>query len=166
MINACRVLSFVIENAIVGEDTLSQVFRHLDIDDIERYSLYHHAYVEKRARFMIENCRTMTDIRKWLYNYRHQSTKHGISIIFIDDNDDVSEPYTPPNTVNFIRLYSNATIFSSTPITDDEGYRTRLPTTASADSSFIHIDGCCSPVFSCPAMDLYWSSSEINDNSV
>ncbi|UJR35308.1 hypothetical protein I4U23_028070 [Adineta vaga] len=29
-------------------------------------------------------------------------------------------------------------IFSSTPVTDDEGYRTRLPTTASTDTSFTH----------------------------
>ncbi len=164
LINASRVLSFVIQQSILGEDTLSQLFRHLDIDDIERHSLYHYSYVEKRARFMNEYCRTMADIRRWLYTYRHRPTVFSMNIIIHDDND--SEPYTPPlNSFNFDRLYSNVTIFSSTPITDDEGYRTRLPTTASSDSSFIRIDG-CSPVFTRAAMDLCWSSSEIDDNSV
>jgi hypothetical protein len=168
LINAHRVLSFVIETAILEEDTISQVFRHIDIDDIQRDSLYHHKNIEKRARFMMENCRTMSDIRKWLYNYRDQLVIHSMDMmIFIGDNDNISEPYTPPNSCNFSGWYSNPNIFSSTPITDDEGYRTRLPTTASPDSSFTRIDGCYSPVFICPAaMDLHGSSSEIDDDSL
>ena len=163
LINASRVLSSVIQRAILEEDTLSQLFRHLDIYfDIEHNSLYHYSYVEKRARFMIEYCRTMTDIRKWLYTYRHQSTEVVIDIVNIDsDNSDNSEPHSPSSDTNYFDnlLYPNINIITSTPITDDEGYRTRLPTTASADSSFIHFIG--SPVISHP-MNLDWSS-EIDD---
>ncbi len=162
MINASRVLSFVIEQAILGEDTLSQLLHHLDIQvDIECNSLYHYGYVEKRARFMIEYCRTMTDIRKLLYTYRHQPAKFDINIVNIDNCN--SEPHSPAlNMFNFDHLYGNANVVTSTPITDDEGYRTRLPTTASANSSFICING--SPVLS-HREDLDWSS-EIDDESI
>ncbi len=161
MINASRVLSFVIEQAILGEDTLSQLLHHLDIQiDIECNSLYHYSYVEKRARFMIEHCETMSNIRKWLYTYRSQPTAYDINIIII--GNDHSEPHSPAlNIPNFNYLYGNANIATSTPITDDEGYRTRLPTTASGDSSFIYIDG--SPVLSNQA-DLDWYN-EIFDES-
>jgi len=158
LINALRVLSFAIEQAILGEDTLSQLFRHLDIHaDIEYNSLYHYSYVVNRARFMIKYCQTMTDIRKWLYTYRHQSTELVINI-----EGDYSEPHSPTtNMFNIDYLYGNVSVFTSTPITDDEGYRTRLPTTASAESSFICING--SPIFSNP-MGLDWNS-EIDDDS-
>jgi len=158
LINALRVLSFTIEQVILGEDTLSQLFRHLDIHaDIEYNSLYNYSYVLNRARFMIEYCQTMTDIREWLYTYRHQSTELVINI-----ESDYSEPHSPTNMFSINYLYGNASVFTSTPITDDEGYRTRLPTTASAESSFIYING--SPLFS-NAFGLDWNS-EIDDNSI
>jgi len=161
LINASRILSFVIEQAILGEDTLSQLLHHLDIQfDIEYNSLYHYAYVEKRARFMIEYCQTMADIRKLLYTYRHQPAKLDIDIVNIEYYN--SKPHSPAlNMFNFNHSYGIANVFSSTPITDDEGYRTRLPTTASANSSFICING--SPVLSYG--DLDWSS-EFDDESV
>jgi len=99
---------------------------------------------------MIEYCQTMTDIRKLLYTHRHQST---------DFDNCNSEPHSPAmNMLNFDYLYGNANVVTSTPITDDEGYRTRLPTTASADSSF-NIIG--SPVLSLRS-DFDWTS-EIDD---
>ncbi len=151
LINASRVLSFVIKQAILEEDTLSQLFRHLDIHaDIEYNSLYHYSYVEKRAHFMIEYCQTMNDIRKLLYTYRRQSTE-------FDIDGNISEPHSPGmNLVDSDYFYGYANIITSTPITDDEGYRTRLPTTASADSSFICINN-TSPVLS-HHRDLEWNS--------
>jgi len=180
LINASRVLSSVIQRAILEEDTLSQLFRHLDIHaDIEYNSLYHYSYVEKRARFMIEYCHTMTDIRKWLYTYRHQSTKHYIvdnnseplplfseshSPLFFESHSPLfSKPHSPLlNMLSFDYWHGNASVITSTPLTDDEGYRTRLPTTASAGSSFMEING--SPVLS---HHIDWdSNSEIDDESV
>jgi hypothetical protein len=127
--------------------------------DIEYDSLYRYSYVRKRARFMIEYCRTLADIRKLLFTYRHQPTECAIDTVNIDNYN--SEPSSPSNT-NYLFYLSgpNVNIITSTPITDDEGYRTRLPTTASPDSSFIHIIG--SPVLSHP-MDLDWSSGIDDD---
>jgi hypothetical protein len=141
LINASRVLSSVIQRAILEEDTLSQLFRHLNVElDIEYNSLYHYKYVEKRARFMIEYCKTMADIRRWLFTYCHRDSK----------------PYSPPSYSDFIGSTPPPfiNVDTSTPVTDDEGYRTRLPTTASADSSLIHING--SPPVLRHHLDLIW----------
>jgi hypothetical protein len=70
LINASRVLSTVIESVIIEEDTFLQRFRHININEIERNSLYCHSFVDKRAQSMIENCRTMADIRKWFIDHR------------------------------------------------------------------------------------------------
>ncbi|CAF3318803.1 unnamed protein product [Rotaria socialis] len=127
LINSVHVLTSVIKQALL-EDTLLQSFRHLDIHlDIEYDSLYSFLAVQKRADFMIEYCRTMTDIRKCLYTYRNQPTE----LIIDEINDDDVDHF----------VWKNINIIISTPITDDEGYRTRLPTTASAESSFIDIIG-------------------------
>jgi len=112
---------------------------------------------------MIEYCRTMTDIRRWLFTHRQQSNGYVIDRINSDgdDDDDVFKPHSPSPDGYFVNhLYPNISIITSTPITDDEGYRTRLPTTASADSSFIHYVG--SPILSHHA-DLDWTS-EIGDD--
>jgi hypothetical protein len=99
---------------------------------------------------MIEYCQTMNDIRKLLYTYRRQSNE-------FDIDGSISEPYSPGmNLVDSDYFYGNTNIITSTPITDDEGYRTRLPTTASADSSFICINN-TSPVLS-HHRDLEWNS--------
>ncbi|CAF0877651.1 unnamed protein product [Rotaria sp. Silwood1] len=159
LINALHVLSSVIQRAILEEETLAQLFRRSDIHfDIEYNSSYSYSYVEKRARFMIEYCQTMTDIRKWLFTYRYQPIEFIIDKI---DDDDDFESHSPSSNQDYFDhlLYENINIIASTPITDDEGYRTRLPTTASNDSSFIHIIG--SPVSSYRT-DLDWTS-EIDD---
>ncbi|CAF2393148.1 unnamed protein product [Rotaria sp. Silwood2] len=160
LINASHVLSSVIKRAILEEETLAQLFRHSDIRvNIEYNSLYCYSYVEKRARFMIEYCQTMTDIRKWLFTYRYQPIEFIIDKI--DDDDDDFEPHSPSSNKDYFHhlLCQNVNIMASTPITDDEGYRTRLPTTASTDSSFIHIIG--SPISSYRT-DFDWTS-EIDD---
>lgn len=144
LINASRVLSFVIEQAILGEQTLSQLLHHhLDVrEDIELNSLYHRSLAEERARFMFKYCRTITDIRKWMYNYRDQPSGYDIDL-----HDNYSELHSPALIIHDRDFFNgNGNIFASTPLSDDEGYRTRLPTTASADSSFMSI--CGSPVFS------------------
>ncbi|CAF0814636.1 unnamed protein product [Adineta steineri] len=158
-INATRVLSSVIQGAILGEDTLSQLFRRLDIhNDIEYNSLYHHKYVQKRVDFMMEYCRTMADIRKWLYPVHHPSTEYITGGMNVDDDDDNFEPGSPSLETNYLLCPSINIYF--TPITDDEGYRTRLPTTASGDSSFNVVGS--SPVSSIRTdLDLY---SEIDDD--
>jgi hypothetical protein len=51
------------------EYTLSQQFRHINIDEIEKNSLYRYAFIQKRAQAMREQCGTMVDIRKWLYDH-------------------------------------------------------------------------------------------------
>jgi hypothetical protein len=67
--NAGHVLSSIIQSVIIEEDTLSQQFRHIDMNEIEKNSLYRHSFVQKRAQSMIEHCRTMADIRKWFNNH-------------------------------------------------------------------------------------------------
>ncbi|CAF0768854.1 unnamed protein product [Rotaria sordida] len=69
LINASHILSSIIQSVIIEEDTLLQQFRHIDINEIEKNSLYRHSFVQKRAQSMIEHCRTMADIRKWLKNH-------------------------------------------------------------------------------------------------
>lgn len=164
--NAAHVLTTIIQRALLEEDTLSQLLRHFDIHlDIEYGALYCYSYVQKRADFMIEYCQTMTDIRKNLYTYRCEPIGYVIDKINDDINtvdSDNFEPYSPSSSVrdDFNRLLcDNINIIASTPITDDEGYRTRLPTTASAESSFIHVIG--SPAYS-NLTDFDWTN-EIDD---
>ncbi|CAF0972527.1 unnamed protein product [Adineta steineri] len=157
LINATRILSSVIQRAILGEDTLSQLFRRLDIHfDVEYNSLYHYEYVQDRVRFMMEHCQTMADIRKWLYPPHHPSKEYIMGGMNVDDDDDF-EPGSPSLETNYSFCPSINNLYFS-PITNDEGYRTRLPTTASGDLSFNVIS---SPVSSIH-IDLD-SNSEIDD---
>lgn len=59
----------MIRSVIVEEDTFSQRFRRLNMEEVEKNSLYRHSFVEKRAQSMTEHCRTMAQIRKWLYDH-------------------------------------------------------------------------------------------------
>jgi hypothetical protein len=67
--NASHVLSSIIQSVITEEDTLLQQFRHVNINEIEKDSLYRHSFVQNRAQSMFEHCRTMADIRKWLQDH-------------------------------------------------------------------------------------------------
>ena len=163
LINASRILSTVLRKAIHEEDTISQAFRRINRCEFELHSFYHYSSIQPRVRFIIEYCRTMTGIRNELYTYRSGSNGLNINISF--DEEHQSEPGTPPwNWVDFERSYSLLTIMTSTPVTDDEGYRTRLPTTASADSSFTCFHD-FSPVGPCTTMD-FDQSSELDDHSI
>ncbi|CAF0829112.1 unnamed protein product [Rotaria sp. Silwood1] len=73
LINASHILSSIIQSVIIEEDTLLQQFRHIDINEIEKNSLYRHSYVQKRAQSMVEQCQTMADIRNWLKNHPARS---------------------------------------------------------------------------------------------
>ena len=155
MINASYILSSVIQRAISEEDTLSQLFRHCNIHfDVEYNSLYRYAYVQKRVRFMIECCRTMTDIRKWLFTYGHRMASFRI------DRNDFKSHSSSSNTNFFHHMFrQDVNIIASTPSTDDEGYRTRMPTMASTDSSFVRAIESSPPSY---YTDFDWSS-EIDD---
>jgi hypothetical protein len=109
---------------------------------------------------MIKHCQTMANIRKRLFTYRHQSNEFIVDKINVYKNN--FESHSPLSNTDLIdrMLDLNIDIIASTPITDDEGYRTRLPTEASADSSFNHIDD-LSPVCSYQA-DLI-CRNEIDD---
>lgn len=69
LINSSDVLSSVIKSVIIEEDTFLQRFRRINMHAIEKNSLYRHSFVEKRAQSMIEHCRTMAEIRKWLIDH-------------------------------------------------------------------------------------------------
>lgn len=69
LINAGHILSSIIQSVIVEENTLTQQFRHINVTEIEKDSLYRHSFVERRAQSMVEHCRTMADIRQWLINH-------------------------------------------------------------------------------------------------
>lgn len=69
LVNASQVLSSVIQSVIKEEDTFTQRFRHVEMNEIEKNSLYRHSFVDKRAQSMIEHCRTMAEIRKWLSDH-------------------------------------------------------------------------------------------------
>lgn len=138
MINARRVLSSVVEKAIFEELTLSGLFRCLDMrDDIEANSLYNHSHVKKRVSFMHQYCRTMNDIRKWLYSYGRPTKEVEFCLPDFDENETDFQVGGPLSTTYFDEYYM---VLTSTPLTDDEGYRTRLPTTASLNSSFYSTD--------------------------
>lgn len=51
------------------DDTFLQQFRRINMHEIEKNSLYRHSFTEKRAQSMIEHCRTMAEIRKWLIDH-------------------------------------------------------------------------------------------------
>lgn len=163
-VNASRILSTVLPQVIYGEDTIRQAFRHIDMNEFERNSFYNYRLTQQRVRPMIKYCRTMAEIRDQFYTYRSRVNQSDMNV-FIDDDDDDGELCTPPwNWTDFERSFSQWAIFTSTPTTDDEGYRTRLPTTASADSSFM-----CFPdlalIESNAAIDID-SNSDIDDHSI
>jgi len=147
-INAHRVLSSVIPQAINGAYTFSQLFRHLDVrKHLEANALYSYKAVESRARLMIERCDTMAEIREWFYTYRQRRIEY-FNVIDISV-ETFSGPGSWPLSIDYFHrpLYSLMDVMTSTPTTDDEGYHTRLPTTASdygslsyATSSFRLVD--------------------------
>ena len=163
LVNASHILSTVLPQAIHEADSIRQALRHIDMREFERNSLYNYSLTQQRVRPMIKYCRTMAQIRDQFYTYRSRSNESDMNVFIDDEHDD--ELFTPPwNWTEFERSYSKLPIFTSTPTTDDEGYRTRLPTTASADSSFM-----CFPDLS--LIDSYGAmdnngSSEIDDQSI
>ena len=150
LINAARVLRSVIKETIFGEETLTQLFRHLSMaSDIEINSSYRHWVIQDRARAMMTNCQTMAQIRKWLYSYCNPANVtlglpfNARDVVDDDDDDDIFECHSPrSNGYDLLDLdCPTIEVFASSPITDDEGYRSRLPTTASSNTSFVlHYD--------------------------
>ncbi|CAF0903840.1 unnamed protein product [Rotaria sordida] len=87
MINATRVLTSVILRVMLKEDTLSQLFCHLNIQsDLEYNSLYRYSSVQPGVRYMIEHCQTMFDIRKRVFTYRGQPNASDNDSKNIDDD--------------------------------------------------------------------------------
>jgi hypothetical protein len=50
-------------------DTFRQAFRHLDIEEIEKNSLFKYSVMKHRVDGMIKECKTMSDIRKVFFNH-------------------------------------------------------------------------------------------------
>ena len=72
LVNAGPILASIIQSVASEEDTLRQQFRRVKISEIEKNSLYRYAHVEKRTQSMLDHCRTMTDVHKWLLDHpRH-----------------------------------------------------------------------------------------------
>ncbi|CAF3841188.1 unnamed protein product, partial [Rotaria sp. Silwood1] len=66
MINAARILSSIILNVLFKEDTLCQLFRHINVEsDLQHNCLYNYTSGEQHVSFMIEHCSTMFDIRQY-----------------------------------------------------------------------------------------------------
>ena len=114
------------------EDTLSQVFHGLDINEIQLNSSYRYSVIENRVNDMMNRCQNMSQIRRRMFIWRERPPSPPVYEINVSDEDEEDlQEYAPPST---FRRGRNP--FMSTPITDDEGYRSRLPTTASLNSSF------------------------------
>ena len=142
LVNAARILRSMIKQTIFGAETLTQSFRHLSMgSDIEINSSYRHCAIRDRARFMNTDCSTMAKIRERLYTYRDSSnsTVNNTSYVwdYGDTDDDVFEPHSPPSNEYGLAALDDLMMeaMASTPVTDDEGYRSRLPTTASSNAS-------------------------------
>jgi hypothetical protein len=72
LINASRILFSCIQSVITQGYTLSQSLRHINQEEFERNSSYHHSIIEKRDQSKIKHCQMMAQKGAWLLNYYHQ----------------------------------------------------------------------------------------------
>lgn len=135
--NAAPILADVIDQVMLSEDTLSQTFRRVTFDHLQENVFYRDSGIRERVRFMMENCQTMSDIRREMFTWRQRPSSPIVNEMIEPDNDDDDDVFQLPSspTTFFWGVYP----FTSTPATEDEGYRTRLPTMASSDSSFTQL---------------------------
>lgn len=148
IVNAANVLSKVVQKTINESCTLSRSFRELDMCDIEYNSKYKFKYCKTRVAYMLTNCHTMDDIRDE-YKFTGQT----------GESDDFGS--SPQEIDSFMSRFEEYVMnMASTPIgiSDDEGYRTRLPTTASIDSSINSINNSPASYDDSRLLVLQWSS--------
>lgn len=69
-VNAARLLPSAIAMVFVEQLTFHQALRRTAFDVVEENSSFRYAYMASRVRGMITECRTMSDIRSFFYNYR------------------------------------------------------------------------------------------------
>ncbi|UJR31531.1 hypothetical protein I4U23_019020 [Adineta vaga] len=69
-INAEHILSSVITSIIREQTTFHQVFNCDLFEEIERNSSFKYSYMRNRVESMINECKTMYDIRRFFYNHR------------------------------------------------------------------------------------------------
>ncbi|CAF0980232.1 unnamed protein product [Rotaria sordida] len=70
LVNAEDILQNVIQGVINEETTFHQCFRHVMMEEIEENSSFKYSYMKDRVIGMINECRTMDDIRKLFFNHR------------------------------------------------------------------------------------------------
>lgn len=131
--NAFPILTNAITKVLTDADTLQQLLRNSEIRiKAQHKAQYHYAYGHKLVRGMIKTCNTMADVQRKYFPYR----SNAIEIPTHNFNDDHAEflsssSFREDYYGSFCRDINS---IASTPTTDDEGYRTRLPTTASSDT--------------------------------
>lgn len=152
LINAGHALSLVVRDLIRTFHGLSRAFRNLDMYfDIECGSQYKYSYCKGRVSYMLKHCHTMDDIREELYTFTRETNE----VI----NDQTFEIGSPEEYSYMNSYHEHTMMMTSTPIpiNDDEGYRTRLPTTASMNSSIISIVNSAMSYEDTDSIILQWS---------
>ncbi len=64
LVNAQRILSYVIQLATDKGIKFHRAFGHIMIEEIERNSSFKYSYMKHRVEGMIKECKTMADIQK------------------------------------------------------------------------------------------------------
>jgi len=122
LVNASRILLDVLSRSLIEEETLGQLFRQLDWRfDVEMNSEFHFDEMKNRVDFVLKRCRTMSDVRQGIYWYLRLN----------NEGKDAFPCFSPTIRSNCSSPISIVHVFS-----DDEGYRSALPTVAS-NSSFL-----------------------------
>lgn len=122
LVNASRILLDVLSRSLIEEETLGQLFRQLDWRfDVELNSEFHFDEMKNRVDFVSKFCETMSDVRKGIYSYLRLN-KRGKDDFPCFSSTTRSNRSSP---ISIVHVFS-----------DDEGYRSALPTVAS-NSSFL-----------------------------
>ena len=141
LVNAKGILSNVIQRPLSEDITLSNAFSCFYKEWEELKTNHNYSSNKQRIENMIKTCQNMSHIHMEYYNYfvsSSQSQHFYNRSIECSDQFNVESPTSPINI-----LESNGFFHSNyeglTPVTDDEGYRTRLSTIPSPNPSMLNI---------------------------
>ncbi len=73
LVNAQRILSYVIQLATDKGIKFHRAFGHIMIEEIERNSSFKYSHMKSRVDGMINECQTMAEIRNFFYNHRRSN---------------------------------------------------------------------------------------------
>jgi len=69
VVNAEKILSLVIGLVIFEGYTFGEAFLRINMDDIEKNSLFNYSAMKQRVKGMLAECQTMVDVQQRFFNH-------------------------------------------------------------------------------------------------